>query len=242
MSSSRDPRIDPQPDLVLFDLDETLCDYARARELRLTRAFASALAASGIDAASETDLAALVRDSVAIHPHGTDHFAELLARHGVADAAAEEAGAWYRANRFLGLELFEDAVCVLEAVRRAKPGRALGIVTNGPTDVQRAKIELLALAPYVDFVVISEEFGAAKPDPAIFQEALRRGGREPHESVFIGDSVEADIAGAQASGIRSVWMNRAGAPWSAPLPEPDWEVADLTSVAQLLGADRFDTF
>lgn len=232
-------RIEPQPDLVLFDLDETLCDYASARQLRLTRAFAIALAVAGVD--REIDLHALAHQSVAMHPHGTDHFAGLLAPHGVPPAAAAEAAAWFRANRFLGLALFADAVRVLEAVRQVKPGRVIGIVTNGPADVQRAKIDLLALAPYIDFAVISGEAGVAKPDPAIFAEALRRGRRTQREAVFIGDSAEADVAGAQASGIPAVWMNRSGATWRVGLRAPDWEVTDLTSVARLLGVDWIDT-
>ena len=89
-----------------------------------------------------------------------------------------------------------------------KADRPIGIVTNGPTEVQRAKLELLGIDRLVDFVLVSEEFGVAKPDPAIFREALRLAGVKPEEAIFVGDSVEFDMAGARAAGIPTVWVNR----------------------------------
>ncbi len=225
--------IDPPPRLLLFDLDDTLCDYAAARTLRLRRAFAPAL-----DHAPDLDLDRLIADSIDLHPHGTDHFTDLLLRHGVADpTVAETAADWYRTNRFLGLALFHDAVATLQALRNPAPGveRRIGLVTNGPAEVQRAKIALLEVEPLVDFVLVSGEFGAWKPDPAIFAEALRLGGSSADEAVFVGDSAEHDIAGARAAGIRTIWVNRTGCPWAGSDP-PDYEASDLAAVRALLGA------
>ncbi|MGH2534993.1 MAG: HAD family hydrolase [Thermomicrobiales bacterium] len=227
--------IDPPPRLVLFDLDDTLCDYARARALRLRIAFSLAMAGRSADGV--VDVERLIAESLAIHPHGTEHFAELFGRHGIGgDHEAAIAAEWYRANRFHGLELFADAVETLQAVREALPGRRLGMVTNGPTEVQRAKIELLGVEAHVDFIIISEEFGAWKPDPAIFREALRLGEAEPGDAVFVGDSPDHDMAGARAADIRAIWVNRLGRPWPAEATPPDYEVADLAAVRGLLGA------
>ena len=226
----------PRPRLLLFDLDDTLCDYAAARDLRLRRAFAAALATA--PSGGGADLDRLVAESIAIHPHGADHFPDLLRRHGVGDEAAAEAVAWYRANRFLGLALFADAVQTLAALRRALPGRPIGLVTNGPAEVQRAKIELLEVERLVDFAIVSGEFGAWKPDPAIFQEALRLGGAAPEEAVFVGDSAEHDITGARSVGIRAVWVNRTGRPWAHGEPGPDFEIPSLTALLPLLGVEE----
>src|SRR3954466_769158 len=68
--------------LVLFDLDDTLCDYSGARYSRLCGAFGQAFHAADADPG---DLDAIVAASIAIHPHGSDHFGTLLARHGVED-------------------------------------------------------------------------------------------------------------------------------------------------------------
>jgi putative hydrolase of the HAD superfamily len=226
------------PHLLLFDLDDTLCDYASARDQRLRRAFHSALHAEHPDHGIDMDQ--LVTDSVATHPHGADHFGELLQARGIRDAAvAHAAASWYRTNRFHGLELFTDAVPVLDLLRATLPqphGR-IGVITNGPAEVQRAKIELLQVARHVDFIIISGEFGVWKPDPAIFAEALRLGEAEAKEAVFIGDSVEHDMAGARSAGIRSIWVNRADRPWTDAAPPPDHQIQALSDLPRLLGLD-----
>lgn len=233
------PTITPRPHLLLFDLDDTLCDYATARDTRLRLAFRHALA--GRSDARHVDIDQLVADSIAIHPHGADHFGELLRQHGVNDPAiADTAAAWYRRHRFHGLTLFTDAESTLATLRSTLPtphGR-IGLVTNGPTEVQRAKIELLQVARLVDFVIISEEFGHWKPDIAIFAEALRLGRATAEEAIFIGDSVEHDMAGARATGIRSIWINRTGRAWPATEPPPDFQIAALSDLPQLLGVAR----
>jgi putative hydrolase of the HAD superfamily len=230
--------LDPPPALVLFDLDDTLCDYAGARAGRLRTAFGTALA--HVPGGAAVDLDRVIAESVAIHPHGSDHFGELLARYGVVDpAVARAARTWYHANRFLGLTLFADAVEILKAIRNAVPGRRIGLITNGPAEVQRDKIALLDLAAYVDFALISGEFGIAKPDPAIFREGVRLGDATTVETIFIGDSPEFDIAGARAAGIDAVWMNRLGLSWPAA-PPPPAEVRSLEEVRVLLGAPPED--
>lgn len=226
--------LDPQPSLVLFDLDDTLCDYAGARAGRLRTAFGTAFAHAPNPAA--IDLDRVIAESLAIHPHGSEHFPELFARYGVADpAVAQAARSWYHTNRFLGLALFADAVEMLGETRLALPGRRIGLITNGPADVQRDKIVLLDLARHVDFTLISGEFGIAKPDPAIFAEGLRLGRATVEETVFIGDSPEYDVLGARAFGLRAIWMNRPGHIWAAAPPPPP-EVRSIADVRVLLGA------
>jgi putative hydrolase of the HAD superfamily len=236
--------IDPLPRAVLFDLDDTLCDYASARKERLRLAFT--LAPDGAFRSREgIDLEAMIAESIATQPHGADHFPALFARYGIADSEQARAAAeWYRGNKFHGLDFFPEARDVLASVRSllaTKPGAStgpLGVVTNGPAEVQRAKIELLGVGDLVDFAIISGEFGVAKPDPAIFRAALDRASVKPEEAVFVGDSVEFDMAGARAAGIPSVWLNRHGRTWSEAGWEPTWEIRSLDEVPSLLGAGR----
>ncbi len=243
MASRLPSPISPPPKLVLFDLDDTLCDYTGARALRLRLAFSLDLdpevAGASSVARAERDLDRMVDDSLALHPHGADHFPVLFRRHGIlAEGAAEAAMRWYREHRFHGLRLFDDAVSTLAAVRQAGTGagvQRIGLVTNGPAEVQRAKLELLGVTSLVDFAIVSEEFGAWKPDPSIFREALRLGDATAAEAVFVGDSAEHDMAGAHAAGIRSIWVNRTGRPWSTGAPSPDYEIPDLRSLLPLLG-------
>jgi HAD superfamily hydrolase (TIGR01549 family) len=222
------------PPLVLFDLDDTLCDYSGARTGRLRTAYGEAFAAAGV---SNVDLDAVIAESLEIHPHGCHHFPDLLARHGMTDAeVAQRAQRWYLGNRFRGLALFSDAKAVLAQLRELPGVRAIGLITNGPADVQRDKIDLLGLWPEIDFAVISGEIGVEKPDPAIFQEALRRGDAEPADAIYIGDSPEFDMEGACAAGIRRIWMNRAGAPWPLETPAPETETRTLTEIPEILNS------
>ena len=233
--------LEPRPKAVIFDLDDTLCDYAAAREARLRRAFT--LTPSGNQSSAAIDLDRMIAESIQIHPHGADHFEELFARFGIADADAARAAAdWYRKNRFHGLRLFPETEAVFSTVRNTvsrddpKAIRPIGIVTNGPTEVQRAKLQLLGIEHLVDFVLISEEFGAAKPDPEIFREALGLAGVGPEEAIFVGDSAEFDMAGARAAGIPTVWVNRHQQPWTGPGSPPTRQIRSLVDLPDLLGA------
>jgi HAD superfamily hydrolase (TIGR01549 family) len=222
------------PPLVLFDLDDTLCDYSGARTGRLRTAYGDAFAAGGV---SNVDLDAVIAESLEIHPHGCHHFPDLLARHGMTDAeVAQRAQRWYLGNRFRGLALFSDAQALLARVRELPGVRAIGLITNGPADVQRDKIDLLGLWPEIDFAVISGEIGVEKPDPAIFQEALRRGDAKSADAIYIGDSPEFDMEGARAAGIRRIWMNRTGTLWCLESPAPEIETRTLSDIPEILAS------
>ncbi len=233
--------LEPTPKAVLFDLDDTLCDYAGARESRLRRAFTLSHDHS-VQSREAIDLDRMIAESIQMHPHGADHFQELFARFGIPDARQAQAAAnWYRKNRFHALCLFPGVENVFSMVRDAvsrhdpKAARPVGIVTNGPTEVQRAKLELLGVDRLVDFVLVSEEFGVAKPDPAIFFEALRLAEVAPEEAIFVGDSVEFDMVGARAAGIPTIWVNRHQRPWMEPGPPPTYQIRALADLPQLLG-------
>lgn len=235
------PPLERRPKVVLFDLDDTLCDYATARNVRLRIAFTTL--GIGSDHSREgIDVDQMIADSIQLHPHGSDHFEELFARFGIDDPARARAAAeWYRTNRFHGLTLFPEVEEVFQLVREglSRVGSAvaqpLGIVTNGPAEVQRAKLELLGMEDLVDFAVVSEEFGVAKPDPRIFHEALRRAGGTADEAVFVGDSAEFDMVGAQAAGLASVWVNRHELEWNESGPPPTRQIRSLGDLPRLLG-------
>jgi putative hydrolase of the HAD superfamily len=234
--------LDPRPKAVIFDLDDTLCDYATARETRLRRAFTLS-PDGGIDPRDGVDLDRMIAESIRMHPHGADHFAELFAQFGIADPNQARAAAdWYRENRFHGLSLFPGVEALFSIVRDAvsiddpKAARPIGIVTNGPAEVQRAKLELLGIDRLVDFVLVSEEFGVAKPDPKIFREALRLAGVKPVEAIFVGDSVEFDMAGARAADIPTIWVNRDRRPWPELGAPPSRQIRSLSELPRLLSA------
>ena len=110
----------------------------------------------------------------------------------------------------------------------------LAIVTNGDTTTQRAKIEATGLAPLVDAILVSGEFRIGKPDPRIFERALAMLDVAADRSVHVGDSLEADVAGARASGIGAVWVNRSGVPAPSGETKPDHQIRSLAELPALL--------
>lgn len=83
-------------------------------------------------------------------------------------------------------------------------------------------------------VLISAEVGWRKPRPEIFQIALDRMRLEPAEALFIGDSLEIDIAGAKQIGMDAVWLNPEYQPTRRDLPTPDHVIASLMNLADIL--------
>ena len=99
----------------------------------------------------------------------------------------------------------EDAIELLRSLREA--GVRTGLLTNGPSWMQRRKVELLGLEGQLDAIGISEELGASKPDPAAFTATLELMGSAPDDTVMVGDHLDWDVRGALAAGMRgAVWV------------------------------------
>ncbi|HDR7438037.1 TPA: HAD-IA family hydrolase, partial [Bacillus anthracis] len=83
----------------------------------------------------------------------------------------------------------------------------VGIITNGSTQRQKAKIFNTNLNRYFETIIISEEAGCSKPDKRIFELALNELNMEPEDVLFVGDDLEKDIGGCQNANIKGVWFN-----------------------------------
>lgn len=88
----------------------------------------------------------------------------------------------------------------LEMLDQVKGRFKLHIITNGFDEVQGVKLANSGITSYFDVVLTSERAGAPKPDPRIFQEALKRTRASATNSLMIGDNVEADMLGARQAG------------------------------------------
>jgi len=121
----------------------------------------------------------------------------------------------------LEFRAFDDAPPALEALR----GRGLRLVVVSNWDCSLPWwLERAGLAALVDGFVSSGEVGAAKPARRMFERGLEVAGVEAAEAIHVGDSVENDIAGARAAGIRPVLIRRNG---DAP--------SDVEAVSSLAG-------
>jgi putative hydrolase of the HAD superfamily len=149
-----------------------------------------------------------------------------LADQGVDDSdLAIELGDRFGAERRDRHWVFPD---VEPALRELGATHMLGLATNGASCLQRDKLAASGLESYFRLVVVSSDVGATKPDPAMFRHALAHVGAET--AVMVGDSVDKDIRGAQAAGLRAVWLNRTG----LSVPE-DLGVPHISSLTELPG-------
>jgi putative hydrolase of the HAD superfamily len=128
-----------------------------------------------------------------------------------------------------GASLFPDALGTIPRLRQA--GLRVGVLTNGPSEIQRRKLRATGVEPLVDAVLISEEIGVAKPDVRAFAIAARALGAAATETAMVGDSLPNDVLGALAAGFgRVIWVSRR----DGELPAGADRATGLTAAADLL--------
>lgn len=224
-------------DLLLMDADGTLFDYERAEQYALTKALQDFGIASGIDS--------LLRDYQGINARlwadleqgkiskdalRTERFNILFQWHGLAVDACAFSTCYLDALAHSSF-LIEGA----EEICRCLSERAtLFILTNGIREVQLTRLAGSAIRPYIQGIIVSEEVGAGKPDPAIFSYALAQAGHTDKSRVLmVGDSLSADILGGIRFGIDTCWVNLKGETGSEEI-RPTYEVQDLFALKQFI--------
>ncbi len=208
-----------RPRAVLFDLDDTLFDHARATRVALAdlRQQEPALDRWSLDEFDRRHRVVLERwhqevlgGRETIESARIARFRELIEASGgpaTADRASVLA-ARYRSVYETAWFTVPGARDVLD--RLVALDIPIGIVTNNVLVEQQLKLERCGLTSRVAALVTSEEIGVQKPDPRIFDAALERLGTSAGDTVMVGDAWATDIEGALRAGIRPVWINRFG--------------------------------
>lgn len=211
----------PSVKAVYFDLDDTLCAYWDAAKVGLRRAFEQE-GPPGIPvdamvrhwAAAFRHFSPTLKESTWYdaylkcgEPTRTEQMRLALLEAGIVDAPrAKRLGDAYAVERDRALELFPGAVEVLENLSSRFP---LGLITNGPADVQRQEIVTLGIGKYFTHVLIEGEMGEGKPLPSVLRRAERLAGVKPEQLLFVGNSYHHDIEPAIQAGWFTVWVKRA---------------------------------
>jgi putative hydrolase of the HAD superfamily len=156
--------------------------------------------------------------------------------------------AWDLFRRFGPLTAFDDCFEELYAVfahaeawrvfpevpeflaQSARRGVRLALVSNWDSRLETLCREL-ALTPAFEFILYSAGAGVAKPNPGIFQQALRRLGAGPGEALHVGDSWDEDVLGARAAGLDAVWLQRPEAQ-SVPGAATAGKLTDIVDLLQ----------
>jgi putative hydrolase of the HAD superfamily len=184
---------------LLFDLDDTLYDLDMHRFRHIDSAWQEWLITL-----PPTMVPDVLQAAVTQRIFFKD-MPDFLRSYGLEEPLISQLCAYSRATWFSDLRLDEGVAALLDTLATRYK---LGLITNGPSEIQRAKIVQFDLARWFTVIVVSEEFGVAKPDPAIFLYAANTLASDPVDCVMIGDNPDADIRGAQAAGMRSIWIQR----------------------------------
>ncbi|HHC6483926.1 TPA: HAD family hydrolase [Vibrio parahaemolyticus] len=109
----------------------------------------------------------------------------------------------------------------------------LVVITNGPIFSQHPKLKATQMDEWVDHIIVGGEEPEEKPAASIFQKALNLVDIKPEEALHIGDSLAADIAGANNMGILSVWVNATGASNPTKIT-PNFEIRETVELKEIL--------
>jgi len=224
------------PQAVLFDVDFTLCrpgpELSAERYARIAARHGITLEASRYDNAREAAVLNLKRHPELLHDESIWHrfteqiFVGMGGPESIAsECATEIEEGWGVSENF---ELFEDVLPVLEELRRAE--LRIAVVSNGIRDLH-AFVAHHRLD--VDAIVDSRSHGRVKPHPTIFQAALAALAVAAEDAVMVGDSLEEDIEGARALGMRAILIDR-----EERHPEVDDRLTDLYGLPAALGLAR----
>jgi putative hydrolase of the HAD superfamily len=189
---------------VLFDIDNTLFDSTTLAKMSRVNAV-KAMMESGLFIYNVQSGYRLLLKIVEKYGANYDqHFDRLLEAFGYKrDPKIIAAGiVAYHDTKLAYLKPDPDVIPTLIALR--DKDRKIGIVSNGRSVKQWEKIIRLGLQHFFHTVVISEEVGFEKPDPKIFELALKELGVKPEETAYVGNTPEVDVLGANAAGLVSV--------------------------------------
>jgi putative hydrolase of the HAD superfamily len=115
----------------------------------------------------------------------------------------------------------------------------LGVVSNFDyTPTVRRILAQEGILDRFETVVVSDAVGWRKPHRVIFETAMAALGVGAEECLFVGDRPEIDVAGAKAMGMATAWVNTGRAPWPPELPPPDYAVAELADLREVLETGR----
>ncbi|MBI9105954.1 MAG: YjjG family noncanonical pyrimidine nucleotidase [Spirochaetales bacterium] len=222
--------------LLIFDLDNTLLDYEMAENYALDETFkyfkleSTEELKESFRIINEENWQKLEKGEITSVELRVLRFEQFGRTQGL-KWNPNEVSRIYLENLGRGGFIIEGADVLLEDLKKHF---RLASVTNGISDVQRARLENSSFDGYFNPLVISDEVGVAKPDPEIFRILLEKANITDKESVLmIGDSLTSDIMGAAAFGIPSCWYNPKNLPSDSDI-SPDFTITNLEEIRDIV--------
>ena len=232
-----------RPRAILFDLDGTLIHY-RERKAQLLEIVTTLrdrfapLTCEDIVGAIEREFAIFWSDpgqhkdwgvSLRQSRRGVCSRALRAFQHELGahtDAIAHEIADAFHERRDSEMLVFPSAFETIDALRRE--GVRLALITNGPKESQRKKVQSFDLEHRFEHIQIEEEFGAGKPEEQVYRNAMAVLGVTPRETWMVGDHLVFDVGAPQRLGVFGIWHDGfgQGLPANAPA-QPDRVITRL---------------
>ncbi len=227
---------------VLWDVDNTLLDFAYSQRISLAQCFRSI----GREM-TEEELALYARindeywkrlelGEVTKEQLLTGRFLLLFEKLGIEGADVDSFRVRYQEGLGSSYAFLDDSLAICKSLR----GKVKQyVITNGITATQRKKLELSGLSDVMDGIFISEEIGSPKPHRQFFDYCLAYVEEKDKSRILIvGDSLTSDIKGGLQAGIPTCWYRRSAGTMDEALGagyRPDYEISDLHMVYDILG-------
>lgn len=222
---------------ILFDADNTLFDFDRSAHRALKHTFAD------FELPFEEGLIDLYHDvnhqcwqafeqgqmdAVKLR---TERFRLFLERAAIQREVKTMSTA-YLQHLAQGHDLITGAQALLD---RLFSKFKLVIVTNGLKEVQRSRFQLAQFNKYFQAIIVSDEIGVSKPNPAFFNYAFEQIGHPAKTSaLMVGDSLSSDIKGGNQYGLATCWYNPKQKENTYPDIQPTYELQDLMELENIL--------
>ncbi len=222
---------------ILFDLDGTILDFEAAQ----SKAFAACLKQNNIEQTDdmldryssineklwlELEKGNITKDEVLVK-----RFEQLFELYGI-DVSAEKVRDDYEEALSFDTTEIDNARFILDFLKLR--GVNMHIITNGVSKIAKSRIEKSGLSGHFNFIAVSEEAGCAKPCTDFFDYVFKGAGISDKSKVLVvGDSISADIKGAENYELDSVYFNR----YDLEIPEdatPTYTINNLYDILKIV--------
>jgi len=198
---------------IFFDIGSTLFDESDSEEYRINEVLAD----------TDINKEDFIKEYISLASQSQDAFHLLVKKYNL---------------KYSGWPAFKDRLIpgIEEILDYLKDKYHLGIIANQPLGTEK-RLESFGIRKYFEVVISSAEVGYVKPQPEIFQLALKQAKTKPEESLMIGDRLENDIRPAQELGFKTIWFKNSYGKYGNPelLPKmPDHIIDSIFELKQLL--------
>jgi len=203
---------------IFFDLDNTLWDF----EANSTQVLTALIAEFELEKKCQCSAKSFIKTYILVNDDLWSLYRkQLITKEELRSSRFTNTMLYFGyENKLLGMELEAEYIArspyqkelvphSLETLEYlAAKNYQLHIITNGFKEVQGIKLKNSNIQHYFHQVIISEEVGFTKPNKAIFFHALKAANASIENSLMIGDDWDADILGAHAINMLSIYFNR----------------------------------